>query len=139
MKKYRLKKDAPMDKAGTIFELHDDDGFKWLASDKCETQYPINLVDNFDEWFEEVSKNKEDKKMKRKKWSKESVSEMIHTICALLVIAVAILILFLFVGSAIENVDNQAQCESIGGRYGQKACWYNGSKIDVNKYVEEWK
>lgn len=54
MTKYRLKKDAPMDKAGTVFELHDNDGFKWLASDKCETQYPINLVDNFDEWFEEV-------------------------------------------------------------------------------------
>lgn len=34
---------------------------------------------------------------------------------------------------------DQAQCESIGGRYGQKACWYNGEKVDVNKYVEEWK
>lgn len=55
--KYRLKKDAPMDKAGTIFELHDNDGFKWLASDKCETQYPLNLVDNFDEWFEEVKES----------------------------------------------------------------------------------
>ena len=33
----------------------------------------------------------------------------------------------------------QAQCESIGGRYDGEACWYNGSKIDVNKYVEEWK
>ena len=55
MTKYRLRKDAPMDKAGTIFELHvSDGGFEWLASDKCETQYPINLVDNFDEWFEEV-------------------------------------------------------------------------------------
>lgn len=52
--KYRLKKDAPMDKAGTIFELHDDCEFKWLASDGCETQYQINLIDNFDEWFEEV-------------------------------------------------------------------------------------
>lgn len=52
--KYRLKKDAPMDKAGTIFELHDDCEFKWLGSDKCETQYQINLIDNFDEWFEEV-------------------------------------------------------------------------------------
>lgn len=43
-----------MDKAGTIFELHDDCEFKWLASDGCETQYQINLIDNFDEWFEEV-------------------------------------------------------------------------------------
>lgn len=31
----------------------------------------------------------------------------------------------------------QAQCESIGGRYDGEACWYNGSKMDVNKYVEE--
>ena len=54
MTKYRLKKDAPMDKAGTIFELHDDCEHEWLASDKCQTQYQINLVDNFDEWFEEV-------------------------------------------------------------------------------------
>lgn len=52
--KYRLKKDAPMDKAGTIFELHDNCEFKWLASDGCETQYQINLIDDFDEWFEEV-------------------------------------------------------------------------------------
>ena len=59
MTKYRLKKDAPMDKAGTIFELHDNDGFKWLASDKCETQCPLNLVNNFDEWFEEVKEEKE--------------------------------------------------------------------------------
>ena len=33
----------------------------------------------------------------------------------------------------------QAQCESIGGRYDGEACWYNGSKIDVNTYVKEWK
>ena len=33
----------------------------------------------------------------------------------------------------------QAQCESIGGRYDGEACWYNGSKIDVNQYVKEWK
>ena len=86
-----------------------------------------------------VSENKEDKKMKRKKWSKEDVFEIIHFTCELLVIAIAVLILFLFVGSAIENADNRAQCESIGGRYGGEACWYNGSKVDVNKYVEEWK
>ena len=34
---------------------------------------------------------------------------------------------------------DQAQCESIGGRYDGEACWYNGSKVDVNKYVEEWR
>ena len=52
--KYRLKKDTPMDKAGTIFELHDDCEHEWLASDECKTQYQINRVDNFDEWFEEA-------------------------------------------------------------------------------------
>ena len=31
----------------------------------------------------------------------------------------------------------QAQCESIGGRYDGEACWYNGEKVDVNKYIEE--
>lgn len=34
---------------------------------------------------------------------------------------------------------SQSQCESIGGRFDGEACWYNGSKVDVNKYVEEWK
>lgn len=41
--------------------------------------------------------------------------------------------------SLFDTNPEQAQCESIGGRYGQKACWYNGEKVDVNKYVEEWK
>lgn len=86
-----------------------------------------------------VSESKEDEKMKRKKWNKEEVSESIHLIYELLVIAVAGLILFLIVGSAVDNADSRAQCESIGGRYGQEACWYNGSKVDVNEYVEEWK
>lgn len=38
-----------------------------------------------------------------------------------------------------ESSEQQAQCESIGGRYDGEACWYNGEKVDVNKYVEEWK
>lgn len=90
-----------------------------------------------------VSESKEDKKMKRKmkrkKWNKEEMPEVIHLICELLVIGVAGLILLLIVGSAVDKADSRAQCESIGGRYGQKACWYNGEKVDVNKYVEEWK
>ena len=72
MIKYRLKKDAPMDKAGTIFELHDNDGFKWLASDKCETQYPINLVDNFDEWFEVAEEPK-----KEPEWVRKQIRQVI--------------------------------------------------------------
>lgn len=86
-----------------------------------------------------VNENKEGKKMKRKKWNKEEMSEVIHLICELLVIGVAGLILLLIVGSAVDKADSRAQCESIGGRYGQKACWYNGEKVDVDKYVEEWK
>lgn len=38
-----------------------------------------------------------------------------------------------------ESSEQQAQCESIGGRYDGEACWYNGEKIDVNTYVKEWK
>lgn len=41
--------------------------------------------------------------------------------------------------SLFDTNPEQAQCESIGGRYDGEACWYNGSKIDVNEYVEEWK
>lgn len=41
--------------------------------------------------------------------------------------------------SLFTSNPEQAQCESIGGRYDGEACWYNGSKVDVNKYVEEWK
>lgn len=84
-----------------------------------------------------VNENKEDKKMKRKKWNKEEMSEVIHLICELLVIGVAGLILLLIVGSAVDKADSRAQCESIGGRYGQKDCWYNGKKADVNQMVED--
>ena len=31
----------------------------------------------------------------------------------------------------------QAQCASLGGVYDGEACWYNGEKVDVNKYIEE--
>lgn len=41
--------------------------------------------------------------------------------------------------SLFDANPEQAQCESIGGRYDGESCWYNGSKVDVNKYVEEWK
>lgn len=41
--------------------------------------------------------------------------------------------------SLFDANPEQAQCESIGGRYDGESCWYNGEKVDVNKYVEEWK
>ena len=53
---------------------------------------------------------------------------------ALLCIALAILIASFFFSSP-----QQSRCESIGGRYDGEACWYNGEKVDVGKYVEEWK
>lgn len=67
------------------------------------------------------------------------------TIIAVGVIAflvIAALLLSAIDGAVISTQGsraNQAQCESIGGRYDGEACWYNGSKIDVNEYVEEWK
>lgn len=42
-------------------------------------------------------------------------------------------------GNLKNNSVNQAQCESIGGRYDGEACWYNGEKVDVSKYVKEQK
>ena len=40
-------------------------------------------------------------------------------------------------GNLKNDSVNQAQCESIGGRYDGEVCWYNGEKVDVNKYIEE--
>lgn len=61
MKRYRLRKDTPTIKAGTIFEevVSDFDGAKELAritpvGAKTNPQWTIRDIDNFDEWFEEV-------------------------------------------------------------------------------------
>ena len=61
MKRYRLLKDRPTIKAGTIFEevVSDFDGAKELAritpvGAKTNPQWTIQDIDNFDEWFEEV-------------------------------------------------------------------------------------
>ena len=65
MKRYKLLKDTPTLKAGTIFEevVSDFDGLKGLAritpiGTKTSPQFTINDIDNFDEWFEEIPKNK---------------------------------------------------------------------------------
>ena len=52
MTKYRLKKDLPILKTGAIFELHDDDGYRWLSNDDTDISYHVDSIDNFDEWFE---------------------------------------------------------------------------------------
>lgn len=61
MKRYKLRKDTPTIKVGTIFEevVSDFDGAKELAritpvGAKTNPQWTIQDIDNFDEWFEEV-------------------------------------------------------------------------------------
>ena len=61
MKRYKLLKDTPTIKAGTIFEevVSDFDGAKELAritpvGAKTNPQWTIRDIDNFDEWFEEI-------------------------------------------------------------------------------------
>lgn len=95
-----------------------------------------------------VSENKEDKKMKGLPPAIDTGEEIDYRrICCYLTIGILLALAFiigvlttLIVGGNLKNDSaNQAQCESIGGRYDGEACWYNGSKVDVNKYVEEWK
>jgi hypothetical protein len=61
MRRYKLLKDTPTIKAGTIFEevVSDFDGLKELIritpiGARTNPQWTIDDIDNFDEWFEEV-------------------------------------------------------------------------------------
>lgn len=61
MKQYKLLKDTPTIRAGTIFKefISDFDGAKELAritpvGAKTNPQWTIEDINNFDEWFEEV-------------------------------------------------------------------------------------
>lgn len=61
MKRYKLLKDTPTIKAGTIFEevVSDFDGARELARitpirAKTNPQWTIRDIDNFDEWFKEI-------------------------------------------------------------------------------------
>ena len=65
MKQYKLLKDTPTLKAGTIFEevVGDFDGLKGLAritpiSAKTSPQFTIKDINNFDDWFEEIPEYK---------------------------------------------------------------------------------
>ena len=67
MKRYRLLKDTPTIKAGTIFEevVSDFDGAKELAritpvGAKTNPQWTIRDIDNFDEWFWEIQEESTD-------------------------------------------------------------------------------
>ena len=95
-----------------------------------------------------VSENKEDKKMKGLPPAIDTGDELDYRrICRYLTVGILLALAFiigvlttLIVDGNLKNDSaNQAQCESIGGRYDGEACWYNGEKVDVNKYVEEWK
>lgn len=65
MKRYKLLKDTPTLKAGTIFEevVGDFDGLKGLAritpiGTKTSPQFTIKDIDNFNDWFEEIPEYK---------------------------------------------------------------------------------
>ena len=104
------------------------------------TKVPVDYA--YEETWK-VSENKEDKKMK----GKRMMSDKLCTIGAALGVAITLGLFALCISvhdgavyyeSAKVSAKN-AQCKSIGGVFDGEACWYNGSKIDVNKYVEEWK
>lgn len=66
MKRYKLLKDTPTLKAGTIFEevVGDFDGLRALAritpvGAKTSPHFTIKDIDNFDEWFEEIPEKHE--------------------------------------------------------------------------------
>ena len=93
-----------------------------------------------------VSENKEDKKMKGLPPAIDTGDELDYrrvcrylTVGILLALAfiVGVLTTLIVNGNLKNNSVNQAQCESIGGRYDGEACWYNGSVIDVNEYVKD--
>lgn len=59
MKRYKLKKDAPCAKAGTVFEERVDefDG-KILINEEFKYKIIVDCVDNFDDWLEEIPEYK---------------------------------------------------------------------------------
>jgi len=66
MKRYKLLKDTPTLKAGTIFEevVGDFDGLRALTritpvGAKTSPHFTIKDIDNFDEWFEEIPEKHE--------------------------------------------------------------------------------
>lgn len=73
--KYRLKKDTPEFKAGSVFTRRKydygdyDDDFLFADISPGTSPVPafdISLIDNFDEWFEEVKEPKKEPKWVRK-------------------------------------------------------------------------
>lgn len=65
--------------------------------------------------------------------------DTINLVLTILARGLLIIVLAVLLASFFFDNPDQAQCESIGGRYDGRQCWYNGEKVDVDKYVEEWK
>ena len=95
------------------------------------TKIPVDYV--YEEIWWKASERKEDKKVE----DDRTIRLLIWAIVILSVIAIALTAMGVCCDAS--NNPDRAQCESIGGRYDGEACWYNGSKVDVNKYVEEWR
>lgn len=68
--KYRLKKDTPEFKAGEVFEMiHNIDVGDVLAQNAFRQdiyEFEVDLIDNFDEWFEVAEEPKKEPKWVRK-------------------------------------------------------------------------
>lgn len=63
--------------------------------------------------------------------------ETISLVLAILAKGLLIIVLAVLLASFFFDNPRQAQCESIGGRYDGRQCWYNGKKADVNQMVED--
>lgn len=94
------------------------------------TKIPVDYA--YEEIWE-VSESKENKRMGEDR----TIRLLIWAIVALSVIAIVMVVVGICCN--VSNNPEQAQCESIGGRYDGEACWYNGEKVDVDEYVKEWK
>lgn len=53
------------------------------------------------------------------------------------IFGLAVLFGITFKISVVSHAANQAQCESIGGRYDGEACWYNGKVVDVDTLIKQ--
>lgn len=75
------------------------------------------------------------------------MSDKLSTIGAVLVVAITLglfaLCVSMYDGAAYSEsakvAAKNAQCKSIGGVFDGQECWYNGEKVDVDKYVKEQK
>lgn len=62
MTRYRLKKDTPLEPAGTIYELIMQGGERWMSSEKYN-YYRVDSISNFSDWFEEIPDGQADDKL----------------------------------------------------------------------------